>query len=58
MNQEGKYARFRSVHTEVDNGTIEVLIGDQAFELQTGRDGHIEVCVLENHAGEIVGLFV
>jgi len=56
--EEGIYARFRSVYTEVDNGTIEVAIGDQVFELRTGRDGLIEVCVLENGAGEIVGLFV
>jgi hypothetical protein len=56
--EEGKYARYKSVYMHVDNGTIEVLIAAQIFELKTGRDGHVEVCVLENHAGEIVGFFV
>lgn len=56
--EEGLYDHYRSFYVEVDNGCIEVVISDQVFELQTGRDGHVQVCVLQNHAGEIVGLFV
>ena len=57
--EEGSYDHYRwSIYVEVDNGCIEVVIGDQVFELRTGRDGHVGVNVLQNHAGEIVGLFV
>lgn len=56
--EEGLYDHYRSFYVEVDNGTIDVIFGDQVFELRTGRDGHVRVNVLQNEQGEIVGLFV
>lgn len=51
------YNHYRSIYVTVDGGIIDVIIGDQAFELHCG-DGHREINVFENKAGEIVGLFV
>jgi hypothetical protein len=57
--EEGPYYfDYETFYVEVDNGCLEVIVGDQVFELQTGRDGHIGVCPMKNEAGEIVGLFV
>lgn len=56
--ERGYYDHCNSISVEVDNGCLEVIVGDKVFELQTGRDGHVQVCLMKNEAGEIVGLFV
>jgi len=56
--ERGYYDHYNSISVEVDNGCLEVITGDQVFELHTGRDGHIQVCPMKNEAGEIVGIFV
>lgn len=49
---------YKSVYVTTDNGMIEIFIGDQSYQLFTNADGQVEVNVLQNEAGEIVGLFV
>jgi len=56
--EQGHYDHYNCIPVEVDNGIIEVIVGDRVFELHTGRDGHIQVYPMKNEAGEIVGLFV
>ena len=56
--ERGYYDHYNTFQVEVDNGCVEVIVGDRVFELYTGRDGHIQVCPMKNEAGEIVGLFV
>jgi hypothetical protein len=58
MCERGYYDHYNSFPVEVDNGIIEVIVGDRVFQLQTGRDGHVQVYLMKNEAGEIVGLFV
>lgn len=56
--ERGYYDHYNFFAVEVDNGIIEVIVGDQVFELRTSRDGHVQVYPMKNEAGEIVGLFV